>query len=236
MKSKKINENDFNFIERHLADELPPSEELLYEKKFREDAEFREMAEASAEVEVLWRKAMMREALIEELGKLEEANRGKTIRFFPQFLRSNMQWAAAAGILLLIGLFALFFAHNGNQKDQPLADESNKVQSPVEYPDAQYSKGNYYTSGQGMTATAVLLQPDDSVVVSFFEQPSFRWCLRVDTLCHFVIMEKSGNRIIFNQLVTPFEYLLKLDSIKLPPGTYIWYIGERSACRQFTVK
>jgi hypothetical protein len=230
----KIDEKDIELIEKHFDGILNEEEKSLFDKRHSENSEFAELVRLRTTLPGIWKDAALYETTKKELldALILEETQPKL------FTLKRIYYVVAAGILLLVGTFMIFFLINNNKNgsDQTadkniVKEDSLTVMQPIEQP-SRAKKGIYKDIKLRDTS---LITPAEGALFHHNETIIFKWVNINDTVSHLLIISKYDNKTAEIIEVKPGRETLPVKAGALKPGEYYWMLSDRKIKRSFIV-
>lgn len=224
MNRENISEQDIDWIERYLDGELTDEEKNQFQKRLEEDADFAELLRFREQLPGIWVSARRRFLIRQELEK--KIVPGKTIPF-----RISYRFAAAASVILLLGIFVTY-QYRVSRQDSFTSQNQVNVTAPENAPYAGDSAlpGKFGRS----VAIDVSRQPDPALTTR--NAICFRWkSSRGETETHIVIRESQSGKLVFIQKTGAGLNFFTLQPGVLKPGHYNWQISPDILSGSFTL-
>jgi hypothetical protein len=230
----KIDEKDIELIEKYFDGNLNEKEKTVFDKKHADNSEFAELVKVRKNLSGILEDAALYETTkkeIQEALMLEETEA-------KLFSLKRIYYVVAAGILLLVGTFVIFFLANNNKNGSDQTAEKNigkedslTIMQQIEQP-SRAKKGNYEDIKLKDTS---LITPVEGTQFYDNETIFFKWVNKNDTGTHLLILSKDDNKIVEIIAVKPGQDTLPVKAGKLKPGEYYWMLSDRRIKRSFEV-
>ena len=227
----KIDEKDIELIEKYFDGILNEEEKSLFDKKHSENSEFAELVKLRTTLPGILKDTALYETTKKEIQRalILEENEPKL------FTVNRIFYAVAAGILLLVGTFVLFFLINNNKNgsDQASVERSVKEDSltilqQMEQP-SKAKKEIYKAEATRM------ISPVEGMVFHYNDTIIFKWVNKNDTSIHLLLISKHDNKTVENITVKPGQEMVTVKASALKPGEYYWMLSDRKIKRTFKV-
>ena len=248
MKPDNFTEQDIELIEKYFDSELSEKETELFEKRLREDKEFRSLVKFRKELPDIWIRSQRLETIRNEVSKIlnTETKTIKDARKKNRFFQGNLsvsgrilryKYSIAASFAVLIGVGTLVFLLNRLHSGESLPENEKNKPSRVYGPNAPPNKGNLEIYQGKHEVRATYLSPDSNGVFSRNDKIVFQGAVsKKNDTSNFTIMKKKNRMIVFDQRILPEQRMLILKPKSLKAGEYIWYIGDEKMVRSFSIK
>jgi hypothetical protein len=225
MNPDNINDKDLELIERHLDGELTGDESVQFQKRLNEDPEFKRFFDFRQELPELWNTARRRQQIRKELDAKMLQKKGITIRL-------NYKLAAAASVLLLIGV--VLFQNSRDSSEGYYSDTKSKVNvtPPVQAP----GYGDSALSSHDQIPVSVSPSPDSGICFKSDEPVQFRWNSENKSgISGITIRESATKTLKYFQKLPAGQHFFTLYPGVLKPGNYEWYPSDDSIPRFFSI-
>jgi hypothetical protein len=226
----KIDEKDIELIEKYFDGILNDEEKSVFDKKISENSGFTELVKLRRSLPGIWKDSAQYESVKKEIREaIKEGTEQKV------FTIKRIYYAVAAGILVLIGTFMIFFLINNhkNGSDQAAGDRSVKEDSLTIMPQMkQPSRAEneiYNAEDTGM------ISPVEGMVFHHHDTIIFKWVNKNDTTTHLLIVSKYDNKTVEIIAVKPGQEMVPVKARKLKSGEYYWMLSDREIKRSFSV-
>jgi hypothetical protein len=230
----KIDEKDIELIEKYFDGILNEEEKSVFDKKHSENSDFAELVKVRIALPVILKDASLYETTKKEIqGALILEEKEPKL-----FTIKRIYYAVAAGILLLVGTFGIFFLinYNKNASDQAADNENVKkdsliVMQKIEQP-SKAKKGIYKDI---KLKDMGLITPFDGMLFHYHDTIIFKWVNKNDTTTHLLLISKADNNTVENIAVKPRQEMVTVKAWDLKPGEYYWMLSDRKTKRYFSV-
>ena len=230
----KIDEKDVELIEKYFDGILNEEEKVVFDKKLLKKSEFAELVRLRSALPGILKDTALYETTKEEIqGALILEEKEPKL-----FMIKRTYYAVAAGILILVGTFVMFFLINNNKNgsDQTadnnnLKEDSLTIMQQIEQP-ARAKKGIYKAI---KSDNIDLISPVEGIVFHYQDTILFKWVNKNDTTTHLLILSKYDTKTIEIIAVKPRQEIVTIKAEELKPGEYYWRLSDRRIKRSFSV-
>jgi hypothetical protein len=230
----KIDEKDIELIEKYFDGTLNKEEKSVFDKKLSENSEFAELVKLRSTLPEIWKDTAKYESIKKEIQGaliLEE----KESKFFTI---KRIYYAVAAGILLLVGTFVIFFLINNNKnlsdqaaKNKSVREDSLSIMQQIEQP----SKAKKEIYKDIKSEDIGLISPVEGMVFHYHDTIIFKWVNKNDTTTHLTLISNYDNKTVEIIAVLPGVEMVSVKASELKPGEYYWMLSDRKIKRFFSV-
>jgi hypothetical protein len=227
----KIDENDIELIERYFDGVLNEEEKSVFDKKKSENSEFAELIKLRATLPGIWKNTALYESTKKEIqGALISEEKEPGI-----FTLKRIYYAVAAGILVFVGTFMIFFLINNNKErsdqtaDKNIVAEDSLTIMPLMKQPSRAKKEIYKTEYTRM------ISPAEGMAFQYHDTIIFKWVNKNDTTTHLLVVSMYNNKIVEDITVKPGQEMATVKARKLKPGEYYWILSDRKIKRTFSV-
>jgi hypothetical protein len=227
----KIDEKDIELIEKYFDGILNKEEKSVFDKKHSENREFAELVRLRATLPGILKDAALYESTKKEIldAMILEETEPKL------FTLKRIYYVVAAGILLLVGTFVIFFLIKNNKNgsdqtaDKNIVKEDSLTIMPLMRQPSRAKKEIYQAEYTRM------ISPVEGMVFHYHDTIIFKWVNTNDTTTHLLVVSMHDNKTVENIAVKPGQEMLPVNASKLKPGEYYWMLSDRRIKRSFSV-
>jgi hypothetical protein len=225
----KIDEKDIELIEKYFDGILNEEEKSVFNKKLSENSDFAKLVKIRSALPGIWKDAAQYESTKNEIR--EVLKEGLEQKVFPI---KRIYYAVAAGILLLVGTFVLFFLINNNKGIDQTSDkkrikeDSLTIMPQMEQPSR--AKKEIYKAED-----IDIISPVEGMKFHSHDTIIFKWVNKNDTTTHLLLISKTDNNTVENIAVKPGQEMVTVKACDLKTGEYYWMLSDHKTKRYFSV-
>jgi hypothetical protein len=226
MEPDKITEKVIDLTERYLDRELDEKESVMFQKMLQDDENIANYLAFREQFPGHWETARRQE----ELRKIIDQSipEVKTVPF-----RFSYKMAAAASLLILIGLFAVYTLRQPGQGYYSNKQDKLNVTGSGQAP---YLGDSTFRPDQE-TVLVFGNAPDSNLIISAEEPILFRWEKSpVSVYSEITIHDFFSHRLIYYQKLNPGQTQFTLHPGILKPGKYTWFPDAAKISNQFIIR
>ncbi len=235
--------SDNELIEKYLAGELSPQEKASFEYRLEDDRELARRLRLRKNFPSLFQ-ANGVDAIIMDQSKPKETP-------LPEKPRSGCSHKRIARVVIpLIALAALIvllvFLFTGKKKCiQEPVQQGTLTEKPMPVgikpaadtpPAVKPSPPDRVENPPAASLPVNLTDPPDRSVLERNQDIVFKWEMTADTFTRFYIISGKGEQLILWRGIPAGTRQIRIDASRLKPGSYVWYVGDRSYSRTIEIR
>lgn len=224
----KTNNNYDELIERYLDGTLSDQEREAFMEKMNTDPELAEAVNEQTLLRENWAKAHNLKKTREEVAvaiKREKALKRRQI----------LTWVAAASVMLLFAIPALFYFNNDSDQATKMAKGTHTDDSTQEIIRTPQFKQAEEKAAYGIADTLKLIAPIHNQKFSRKDSIIFRWTPALSDSTYIVIQNGKSDQTIFKERILPDANHFQLEKDFLPVGEYTWQIQGYYSTGKFRI-
>lgn len=224
----KTNNNYDELIERYLDGTLSDQEREAFMEKMNADPELGRAVNEQTRLRENWAKAHSLKKTREEVSVA--IKREKSLK-----RRQIFTWAAAASVMLLFAIPALFYFNNDSDQATKMAKGTHTEDSSKEIIGTPQFKQAEEKATYGIADTLNLIAPIHNQKFSRKDSIVFRWKPALSDSTYIVIENGKSGLTVFREKLLTGKSDFTLEGGFLPEGAYRWYIHGTDKKEAFSV-
>jgi len=222
------NNNYDELIERFLDGTIPDKEKADFMEKMNNDPEIEREVREQTLLKENWVKAHQLKKTREEVAvaiKREKA----------QNRRHIITWIAAASVLFLFAVPALFYFNDDSDRSLEMAKDTQRNDSIQEIIGIPQFKSAEEKANFGIADTLKLIAPINNQQFSRKDSIVFQWTPALSDSTYISIQNGKSGQTVFKEKLFTGRSDFTLEGGFLPVGSYHWYIQGSNKSAVFTV-
>jgi hypothetical protein len=218
-----INDNDILLLENYIGGMLSENELKAFEERLKDDSELQKELQQRKKIAELWKAADEYQKTKRQIKNIVDKKQKTHIGFYK---KNFYIFGIAASVLLLFGIYWFLIKPHNNGANIKMAIANDTLI-------LHQSKPEKYA---GIEYTIKTVAPQNHQIFGKNETITFKWENNSNnTNIVLVIKDSAGLHTFLKQPLNSYDSKFTLNSGKLKPDKYQWYINDTLNRQYFTI-